>query len=182
MLWEHEAAGSNPVAPTNSLASKLLKESHSVLLKLGSLIFFTVSLGFPAFVQDDRTQIMGWVTLVFGWGALMTGIFGWLANLIVIVAWILALMKKHHAAFVVSAIAFVVGLSSLILLTRMIPEININTYNWVAVKENRVVSMGLGFYLWLLSLLCFCLGCYAANLPAGAVRRPVPSAPPPRVD
>ena len=93
----------------------------------------------------------GLLSLIFGWiGILMLHIpaFPWLANPILLASWVL-FKKKPKTSNILSIIAFILMLSFL-----LVDEIIDNEGGTTA----KVISYGLGYWLWVLSSLIMIAG------------------------
>lgn len=122
------------------LVSSLL-ERRSVRGLAVVILFYLPSLPLPTLIpaKGDPSFLAGFVCLAFGWAHLP-----WYANPLLLVSAILVLARRPRWALVPAVLAIPIALSAL--------TIDQVWYN-EAGHEADVVGYGLGFYLWIASLV-----------------------------
>ena len=119
-----------------------------------SIVLFAASLKMPAFLFQSHEPVKGFTLLVFGWLGIMTGDFlPWLANPAYALALTLIFLSWYRSALVVSGIALILALLSLL------------TREWMFDEGGGtfIVGHGLGFYLWLTAILLLLLTGWAVR-------------------
>ena len=119
-----------------------------------SLLLFVVACATPTvyFENDVHEPWPGLMTLILGLFALLEGYVGWLANPIGAIALVLVLVRQWVAASAVAAVAFLIALTSFVVLGDTVP------LDEGGVNKAVATSLGLGFYLWLASILTPAVG------------------------
>lgn len=140
----------------------------SILSDLGvTLILIIISLPLPVFKLSTGDWYYGGLLFFYGWIEFLfafategvswserIGYLSWLANPTLLAASILYLLRIFWAVLALSGIAFVVGLSSLLLTDLSLME-------WGGGGEKSGITMvGIGFYVWLLALLSPGIGAF----------------------
>ncbi|HSA60318.1 MAG TPA: hypothetical protein VLJ37_11610 [bacterium] len=105
--------------------------------------------------QEPVAQVdYGYKILLMGFLGVFVGVFAWFANPLMLLALALAKFKKRLGASIVSVIAVALGLQSYML--RAVP---FNESSMDPKNLNFVDYLGLGFYLWMGSLVVLALFC-----------------------
>jgi len=95
----------------------------------------------------------GYVALLMGMLSIFDGMLAWLANPLILMAVLMSVFGQRRAALIVSVAAIAVGLQSYAL--------DGVAFSAVAVDgKNMVDHLGLGFYLWMASLVTFAVFCF----------------------
>lgn len=89
--------------------------------------------------------------LLMGWAGVPEGIFAWLANPLLLLSWVLAYAGRPRPALI-SALCAILAAASF-LLVRSVPT---NESGTVV----QVTGYGLGYWLWLLSILAACFAAF----------------------
>jgi hypothetical protein len=142
-----------------------------------SVICYIISLCVPAFYfrRDNLTQAcFGLAALISGIFGLLGGYFCWLANPVIIAVWVAARNRKPGVVILGALLACGLCLSFLGLHSILVDE---------AGNHARIVGLGLGFWLWLLTpLLMIFHGLFSPEkkgVPKAAVKSRIPSMNPP---
>ena len=137
LLAEEEAAV--PAPPT--------ARGRAIIL-LSFVLIYTLACGFTAFHLDGQQQRWNGVqVLVFGLAGLKMMQFAWLANITVIVALRAVMQGQTRTAQIWSVVSLLLALHTFALFGQ---EISLGRQDFNTV---RLVSLGAGYYLWLLALL-----------------------------
>ena len=137
LLAEEEAAV--PAPPT--------ARGRAIIL-LSFVLIYTLGCGFTAFHLDGQQQRWNGVqVLVFGLAGLKMMQFAWLANITVIVALRAVMQGQTRTAQIWSVVSLLLALHTFALFGQ---EISLGRQDFNTV---RLVSLGAGYYLWLLALL-----------------------------
>jgi hypothetical protein len=135
-------------------------------MNAGTLVVVASALLFLASLTQNAYHLAGdnpeawsasWGLLLIGWMGIYFGVFAWLANPLLVLSWMLCVRGKHGAALIVSTAAVLFALS--FLLHRTIVADEAPTYK-------AVTGYGLGYWLWLASMLIMAagaLGLYLAS-------------------
>ena len=115
--------------------------------------------------QPVAGSYYGYETLLLGLLAVLLGIFAWFANPVMLLAVLLSAFRKRLAAMILSAASIALGLQSFALDAVPFNEASIQPDNL-----NVVDHLGLGFYLWMGSLVVFAAYCFLTT-GGGAERR-----------
>jgi hypothetical protein len=99
--------------------------------------------------------LYGYEVVLMGVLAGLIGVFAWFANPLMLVAVVLAAFGKRAVAMVLSVAAVGLALQSYALHGVPFSEASVSPENL-----NLVDRMGLGFYLWMASLLAFAAYCF----------------------
>jgi hypothetical protein len=99
--------------------------------------------------------LRGYEVLAMGVLGVLLGMFAWFANPLMLAAVLLAAFGKRRAAMVLSVLAAALGLQSYAL-----DGIPFNESSTGPDNLNIVDHLGLGFYLWMASLLAFAAYCF----------------------
>jgi hypothetical protein len=105
--------------------------------------------------QPIAGSLHGYEILAMGVLGLFLGIFAWFANPLMLVAVLLSAFGKRHGAMIVAVPAVALGLQSYALDSIPFSEASMKPDNL-----NVVDHLGLGFYLWMASLLAFGAYCF----------------------
>jgi hypothetical protein len=97
----------------------------------------------------------GYRVLLTGLLGIFVGVFAWFATPLMLLAVLLSTFKKHLAATILSVAAVVLGLQSFILEAVPFNESSMDPGNL-----NFVDYLGLGFYLWMASLVALSAYCF----------------------
>jgi hypothetical protein len=100
-------------------------------------------------------SLWGYEILPMGVLGVLLGMFAWLANPLMLIALLLAVFRRRRAAMVLSVPAVALGLQSYAL-----DGIPFNESSTGPDTLNVVDHLGLGFYLWMASLLVFAACCF----------------------
>ena len=122
------------------------------LVLVGSVLLFLASLTQDAYYlagDDPESSSASWLLLLVGWMGLFYGVFAWVANPLLVLSWILCLMGELRAASIVSAAAVLFALSFLLHSTIVASE---------APTYKAVTGYGVGYWLWLASMLIMAAG------------------------
>jgi hypothetical protein len=122
------------------------------LVLVGSILLFLASLTQDAYYlagDNPEAWAASWGLLLIGWMGVYFGVFAWLANPLLLLSWMLFLRRKFGAAFVGSAAALLFALSFLLHSTIVASE---------APTYEPVTGYGLGYWLWLASMLIMAAG------------------------
>jgi hypothetical protein len=116
---------------------------------------FGLSLALPVFRFDGHEPVLGITVLAWGWWGFLLGEIGWLANLIFFFALSQFVTEKVLISKVASTAAVVVGITSF------------HAKQWWFDEGNAtaILTHGLGFYLWLVSLLILSVGSWVVLSP-----------------
>ena len=131
-----------------------------ILVLIGSVLLFLASLtqdGYYLAGDNPESWSASWLLLLIGWMGLYVGVFAWLANPLLVLSWMLCLRGKHGAALIVSTAAVLFALSFLLHSTIVADE---------APTYKAVTGYGVGYWLWLASMLIMAagtLGLYLAS-------------------
>jgi hypothetical protein len=126
-------------------------------LTLASITLFLCSLPFDSFYVDGKSSaIVSWKVLAIGWvgAAGQPSTFAWFANPILALTWLFLGADLRRAALLSSVAAFC--LAAGFLATRAVME------NIESGAPSPVTGYGLGYWLWLGSVLCAVLQAYLA--------------------
>lgn len=136
-----------------------MKQIKKILL-VATLILFVASLFFPAYFGSEGTKdVSGWTAFLFGgFGLLGSFTVGWLANPLALVT--VLLMRNKQATVAILAIVFAF-LTVLISLTSIYSQ---NTDLFPLDAGIHVGSLGLGFYIWVSSLVALLLATIVNSL------------------
>lgn len=96
----------------------------------------------------------GYHILPIGFLGALVGVFAWFANPLMLLALLLSTLKKRLAAIILSVSAIALGLQSY-----MLEAIPFNESSMAPENLNFVDHLGLGFYLWMASLVTFAAYC-----------------------
>jgi hypothetical protein len=127
-----------------------------------SISFLIISLFLPAFYTADGGVFVGFNVLLIGWLGIFysLGGLGWYANPLLLMAWLGLALSKLRKAFHIGLGALVlsiaIALCSLLIIHKSIP---INEGG----GTSEVVSIGIGFYVWLASFV-ICIFGYIATI------------------
>ena len=134
-------------APTPDVARPPSARGRAFLL-LAFVLLYGVACWLPALHLTGRRDVFAGVeVMVLGPLSLRLGQFAWLANLPAVLALYFVMKGRTGAAMTLSGAAFVLGLHTFWLLEKEIP-LGEESFNKV-----RVVSVGVGAYVWLAALL-----------------------------
>jgi hypothetical protein len=119
-----------------------------------SIVFFVLSMLMPAFRFSSsgpffRLTLENWpglIVLMSGWLGAADFCFAWYANPVGLFALLAFRKSNFKKSFNLSIIAFALALTALFL--KSVP-LDVNT---------GIYGMGLGYYVWLLSILCVLCG------------------------
>lgn len=106
----------------------------------------------------------GYGILLMGFLGAFVGVFAWFANPLMLLAVLLSMFKKRLASMILSVAAMALGLQSY-----MLEAVPFNESSMDPGNLNLVDHLGLGFYLWMGSLVTFSVYCFlkdSAGLPA----------------
>jgi len=110
-----------------------------------SLAAFGLSLAFPAIVVDPpEDSYWGGICLLIGWVSVLEFWPMWLANPLLLLCLIFLGCKKYRVALVLGLAAIAFALCTLSI-TQMLRD--------EGGTMNKVTGFGVGFYLWLLSIV-----------------------------
>jgi len=128
-----------------------------------SILFLIMSLFFPVFYTADGGQFYGFTVILIGWLAIMfanlgLGSIGWYANPLLLMAWLgLARPKLRVAGLVTLIVSIGIATCSLLMVHKTI-EINEGG------GTSEIVSIGIGFYIWLASFIICVFGYFITIL------------------
>ncbi|HEY4167334.1 MAG TPA: hypothetical protein VGM96_11180 [Reyranella sp.] len=105
--------------------------------------------------QSVASVLLGYQILPMGVLGVFLGMFAWFANLLMLAAVLLSAFGKRLAGMMLSLAAIALGLQSYAM--RAVP---FNEASMAADNLNVVDRLGLGFYLWMASLLAFTAYCF----------------------
>lgn len=136
-----------------------MKQTKRILLII-ALILFVASLFLPAYLGTEGSKdVSGWTAFLFGgFGLLGSFAVGWLANPLALAA--LVLMRSKQATVGVLAAIFAL-LSILVGLSSVYSEY---TDLFPLDAGIHVGSLGLGFYIWVSSLVALLLAAIVNSL------------------
>lgn len=103
----------------------------------------------------------GYEMLLMGWAAVLLGMLAWLANPLMLMAVLLSAFGVHLVSRILSGLAVAVALQSYLFEGVPFTGGSVDA-------ENRVDYLGLGFYLWMASLVLFAAYCFLKKKPAVA--------------
>lgn len=127
-----------------------------------SILFLSISLFLPVFHTADGGIFDGFSVMIIGWMAITfanlgVGSIGWYANPLLLIVWAgLALSKFRVAGFVALIVSIGIALCSLLLAHKTV-EVNEGG------GTSEIVSIGIGFYVWLSSFV-ICIFGYMATI------------------
>ena len=134
-----------------------------------SIVLFVASLFFSAFNLFDNGSVDGFTALLMGWTGLFMldnnkgyeiGFLGWYANLFFLPIWLgLALSVKFRVMAFIGFALTLVGMGVAVCSVQ-VKNVLINEGGGTA----EVMSMGLGFYIWLISFAVCLLGYFAVTV------------------
>jgi len=116
-----------------------------------SIILFLISLSQEAYCTTRNCDAYGLSCLLMGFigfflgGACLT----WLANPFLIISWIILYTKHYKVSLVLSSIAIIIAMSFLFFKEIIVDE---------AGHYKEITKYGLGYWLWLLSMIIVFLG------------------------
>ncbi len=119
---------------------------------MGSVLLFLGSLTQDAYYlagDNPEAWSASWGLLLIGWMGVFFGVFAWLANPLLVLSWLLCLRGKQGAALIVSIAAVLFALSFLLHSTIIASE---------APTYRAVTGYGVGYWLWLASMLIMAAG------------------------
>ena len=122
------------------------------LVLIGSVLVFLASLTQDAYYlagDNPDAWATSWGVLLVGWMGIFYGVFAWLANPLLLLSWILCLRGELRAALIISAAAVLFALSFLLHSTIVASE---------APTYRAVTGYGVGYWLWLASMLIMAAG------------------------
>lgn len=122
-----------------------MKKSQIVLII--SVVIFIVSLTQNA-VYTKNSEMHAFVCFILGWADLEVG-KSWLANPLLAISWFFMLIKQIRISIVFSFIACCLALFYLSADTIVVNE---------AGTKSAIISLGLGYYLWVMSCLSMLIG------------------------
>lgn len=122
-----------------------MKKSQIVLII--SLVIFIISLTQTA-VYTKGSEMHAFVCFILGWADLEDSL-SWLANPVLLAAWFFILIKQIKISIIFSILAFCLTLLYLSTNTIVTNE---------AGSKSVIISLGLGYYLWVLSCFSMLLG------------------------
>ena len=120
------------------------------LVVLGlTLLLFLIACSTPALYLSDseKWRWFGFEVLAMGWLGAFFGQFAWFANLLLLLAIAMLLFRRWTATLVCSLLAALLALNTLLILSQEIP------LDEGGIRHTEVTGLGVGFYIWLLSLL-----------------------------
>jgi hypothetical protein len=129
-------------------------KQRSQIIVCISVAVFIAAITQTAFYQERQpdTSVSAWTCLLLGGpGVLMVGYIEWLANPLLLYSWISGIRGRQSQAAGVA-------LAATLLIFYFLDRTNIE---WPLVERessSKIVSLGLGYWLWLLSALTMLLG------------------------
>jgi hypothetical protein len=102
---------------------------------------------------DEHFSRFGFVLLLIGWSGVFAGQFAWFANLFLFLAWIFILCRLWLTAAVIALLGILIALDTRALLGQILDA------DEGGVNKMHVESIGIGFYIWLGSMIITLLGC-----------------------
>jgi hypothetical protein len=129
---------------------------------LASIALFVVCLtqdGFYIEGPNPRAWASGFYLFLLGWLGLLSGTIAWFANPLLISAWVLFWLRRYWIALALGVAALFCALSFLNVDTVVVSE---------APTFAKVTGYGLGYWLWIASMMVITLGSGLALL--GLVR------------
>ena len=126
-------------------------------------------------VPAAHRALRGYQVLLTGIVSIDFGMFAWFANLLIPVGLLLSAFRKHRAAVIVLVCSVALGLQSFALSDAPydVPEL-------MSGNRNVVDHLGLGFYLWMGSLVAFTAYCFLKTRKSGLGAFSVPAEGSPR--
>jgi hypothetical protein len=127
-----------------------------------SILCLLISLFLPVFNTADGGFFDGFSVMIVGWMAITftnlgVGSLGWYANPLLLIVWLgLALSKFRVGGFVALIVSIGIALCSLLLVHKTV-EVNEGG------GTSEIVSIGMGFYVWLASF-AICIFGYLATI------------------
>jgi hypothetical protein len=112
----------------------------------------------PAFRGESQHHWPGWELFLWGPGGILYGHCGWLGNPVAVAALVAVGVGKHRLAQVLSCLAVLIGLQSLVALGTTLP-----VNNGTLLGGSVIRGLAPGFWLWLMSLATPCLGLLLAR-------------------
>jgi hypothetical protein len=140
----------------------LIKLSVVVCVICLSILFLIISLFLPVFNTADGGFFDGFSVMIIGWMAITfanlgVGSFGWYANPLLLIVWAgLALSKFRVGGLFALIVSIGIALCSLLMVHKTI-EVNEGG------GTSEIVSIGMGFYVWLASFV-ICIFGYIATI------------------
>lgn len=150
-------------APANQTTAQRLKAyfgpPHILYMQLGvlllSLFIYLVACVTPALRFDSSNgddPMIGFNLLLIGWMAVFYGQFGWFANPLLALALLLFLFKRWLLTLILVILTLAVAANTLTLYGQTLPA------DEAGVNKMELVSLGVGFYLWIASMVIIGLG------------------------
>ena len=138
---------SGPPQPRYSMRGRL------ILLAI-TLFIYLIACATPALEFNDPNDAVyyGFRILIIGWLGALIGQFGWFANLFLLVSIFLLLFRRWIGALISSLLALVIALQTFMLFSQKVPA------NEAATRQLDLLSLKVGFYLWLASMICLGIG------------------------
>ncbi|RCW92006.1 hypothetical protein [Winogradskyella arenosi] len=111
-----------------------------------SIILYGMALTQNAFLLNNEDGQYGYLTLIFGFYAVLDTGISWLANVLILLSWA---YRDRKAALYFSVIALGLGISFL-----AVDNIVMGTHN----QYGKITGYDTGYYLWVLSFLVMTIG------------------------
>ena len=143
------------------------KIGHRLLVLGLTFVLYLIACSTPALylTGGDKERWFGFEVLVFGWLGALIGQFAWFANLLLLLAIALLLFRRWIATLVCSLLATSLALHTIVIFSQDIP------LDEGGVRHAEVIGLGVGFYIWLLSLLSIGAGAILLRQRESAARR-----------
>lgn len=139
-----------------------------VAVVAGSVSLWLLALALPAVLVKHAGGALdaysGWRCLVSGAFAIFLGVPAWFGNLSLFAAWVLLLAGFPRVSLTLAVTSLALGATSFMLEGRNIP------INEGGVNDDIGRGVGLGFVVWMSSMLVLAIGTFVVRLPERARR------------